>query len=158
MYSLRYASSFLNVPKKVSATAFSPAGRFLLEYDSFWPYVKPPMWCFYSTPHRRFTQNLGWSLISLATSFLCFASKTHRALILLLLASEPDSLRWIPVRVGANRTLLPRKCSRFPSRRKRQIACGSFMYRTPGKALLLARQNAYVNKMRKRDREKCRNF
>ena len=25
-------------------------------------YVKPPMWCFYSTPHRRFTQNLGWSL------------------------------------------------------------------------------------------------
>ena len=62
MYSLRYASSFLNVPKKVSATAFSPAGRFLLEYDSFWPYVKPPMWCFYSTPHRRFTQNLGWSL------------------------------------------------------------------------------------------------
>ena len=24
-------------------------------------YVKPPMWCFYSTPHRRFTQNLGWS-------------------------------------------------------------------------------------------------
>ena len=24
-------------------------------------FVKPPMWCFYSTPHRRFTQNLGWS-------------------------------------------------------------------------------------------------
>ncbi|MDY3218659.1 MAG: hypothetical protein SOX80_04930, partial [Candidatus Fimivivens sp.] len=41
---------------------FSPAGRFLLGYDSFWSYVKPPMWCFYSTPHRRFTQNLGWSL------------------------------------------------------------------------------------------------
>ena len=36
--------------------------HFLLEYDSFWPYVIPPMWCFYSTPHRRFTQNLGWSL------------------------------------------------------------------------------------------------
>ena len=40
------------------------------------------------------------SVISLATSFLCSASKTHLALILLLLASEPDSLRWIPVRVG----------------------------------------------------------
>ena len=39
------------------------------------------------------------SVISLATSFLCSASKTHRALILLILASEPDSLRWIPVRV-----------------------------------------------------------
>ena len=25
-------------------------------------FVKPPMWCFYSTPHRRFTQSLGWSL------------------------------------------------------------------------------------------------
>ena len=59
------------------------------------------------------------SVISLATSFLCFASKTHRALILLLLASEPDSLRWIPVRVGANRTLLPQKCSHYPSRRGR---------------------------------------
>ena len=24
-------------------------------------FVKPPMWCFYSTPRRRFTQSLGWS-------------------------------------------------------------------------------------------------
>ena len=40
------------------------------------------------------------SVISLATSFLCSASKTYLALILLLLASEPDSLRWIPVRIG----------------------------------------------------------
>ena len=39
------------------------------------------------------------SVISLATSYLCSALKTRPALILLLLASEPDSLRWIPVRV-----------------------------------------------------------
>ncbi|MEY8233372.1 hypothetical protein AALA82_17375, partial [Oscillospiraceae bacterium 50-16] len=25
------------------------------------PYVIPPVWCFYSTPHRRFTQTLGCS-------------------------------------------------------------------------------------------------
>lgn len=24
--------------------------------------VKPPMWCFYYTPHQRFTQNLSWPL------------------------------------------------------------------------------------------------
>ena len=39
------------------------------------------------------------SVISLATRFLCSASKSHPALILLLLAPEPDSLRWIPVRI-----------------------------------------------------------
>ena len=38
------------------------------------------------------------SVISLATSFLCFALKTHLALILLLLASEPNPLRWASVR------------------------------------------------------------
>ena len=50
----------------------------------------------FETYHHR---QLVASVISLATSFLCSASKTHRALILLLLASEPDSLRWIPVRI-----------------------------------------------------------
>ena len=33
----------------------------LLLERAFETFVKPPMWCFYSTPHRRFTQNLGWS-------------------------------------------------------------------------------------------------
>ncbi|MCI6255130.1 MAG: hypothetical protein MR648_00795, partial [Clostridiales bacterium] len=44
------------------------------------------------------TRQLVASVISLATSFLCFASKTHLALILLLLASEPNPLRWASVR------------------------------------------------------------
>ena len=39
------------------------------------------------------------SVISLAARFLCSASKSHPARILPLLASEPDSLRWIPVRI-----------------------------------------------------------
>ena len=37
------------------------------------------------------------SVISLATSFLCSASKTHRALILLLLASKSQPLRWASI-------------------------------------------------------------
>ena len=36
------------------------AGIFFREEDdSFWPFVKSPVWCFYSTPHRRVTQGLG---------------------------------------------------------------------------------------------------
>ncbi len=50
----------------------------------------------FETYHHR---QLVASVISLATRFLCSASKSHPALILLLLAPEPDSLRWIPVRI-----------------------------------------------------------
>ena len=35
---------------------FSLDGHFLPGCDSFWPYVIPPVCCFYSTPLRRFTQ------------------------------------------------------------------------------------------------------
>ena len=45
------------------------------------------------------------SVISLATRFLCSASKSYPALILLLLAPEPDSLRWIPVRIRDENTV-----------------------------------------------------
>ena len=30
------------------------------------------MWCFYSTPHRKFIQNLGWSPVGIAVYAECF--------------------------------------------------------------------------------------
>ena len=37
---------------------FSVYMHFLPRCNFFWPYAKPPVWCFYSIPHRRFSQSL----------------------------------------------------------------------------------------------------
>ena len=53
-------------------------GHFLQGYDSFWPYSNPPVRCFYSTPPRRFTQNLGLSHYAGASLFNCAIHLLHR--------------------------------------------------------------------------------
>lgn len=53
-----YSPSTRNLAICNSSRIFSHR-QFLPGGDSFWTYGKPPVWCFYSTPYRRFTQNLG---------------------------------------------------------------------------------------------------
>ena len=49
------------VVRVLSLGAFSSGVRFFLAI------VKPPVWCFYYTPHRRLTQSMGWARCSIAT-------------------------------------------------------------------------------------------